>query len=234
MNVRHVAIDGSTVTYDGALDLSLPPVSVLDFAVGGWTYEFTAGAKTLGRWAAEEVSGIKLTESYGVAGERLLVGHSTAVGADGAVSPVLAGVWEGSASSIVVVNPKSGESRDIINLFASFDIKEVGPNEAIMSPRRGVPGAIDREPTMAKRVAGFGLIETFPATSQTIQMTPRWRGTKVRGGELFRGDSNGVPYYLLAGRSAIAVVMPQSGVAADTVAAGLEQLSIDWSVAGRE
>jgi hypothetical protein len=224
-----IGLDGSTVRFEGNMDLSLPGVSVLDIRVGGWTYEFTAGVPSLGRWAAETVTGIKLTETYSMQGGKLLVGRGTAIGADGAPAPLLAGVWEGRASSLVALHPKSDETADVVNLFSSFDIHEAASNMIKIKVRGGSGATVDREPTVAKRVAGFGLIETFPVTRRTIRMIPSWAGTRVRGGELFRDTSNDVPYFLLAGDSAISVVMPQDGVSVDDVATGLESLSVAWS-----
>jgi hypothetical protein len=231
MNARHIGLDGSTVTFDADLDLSMPAVSVLDVRVGDWTFEFTAGGPDLGRWAAEDVSKISLQESYSLHGGTLRIGHGSAVGADGAVTPTLAGVWVGRGSSLIVMYPRSDDSGELLNLIASARLVEVGPS-AIRMAKLPAGGTVDREPSVAKRIPGFGMIETFPVTRQTVKKIPSWGGTAVRGGEIFRGDSNGAPYYLFASNTAIAVVMPQAGVPIDQVAQDLETLSITWSSAG--
>jgi hypothetical protein len=226
MAASHVTLDGATVLLDGALDLSLPPSSVLDLHVGGWTFELTAGTRSLGRWAVEEISGIPLTETYSLGGGRLLVGRGSVTGADGAVTVTTAGVWEGASSSLVVLHPRAATSQDVVDLFAALRPTEAAPAAIVVD---STIGTVEREPTLAKRVADIGMIEVVPATKRTVRMVPNWRGTAVKGGELFRGRSADAPYYVLAAESAVAVIMPQHGVPLDTVAASLEDLTVSWT-----
>ena len=232
MSVTHAALDGSSVTFDGPFDLSGPPVSVMRTRSGTAVHEFTAGDRNLGRWAAREVVGVELAEAYAVQGGRLHVGGRNIVGADGSVSPMLFGVWEGRNASVGVSHYGSDDSATVIALFDSFRIRELPAGAMTLKPRSGSGVSVDEPPTVAKTIDGVGIVEAFTVTRASVRMIPRWGGARVRGGELFMDRASGSDYFVLAGRSAIATIVPEQGAALDDVATGLESLVVEWAVAG--
>jgi len=233
VSVSHTALDGSTAIFDGLRDETVPAVSVMNIRVGQRSFEFTTGIRELGRWVAEEVEGIPLTETFSVRGAIVHVGVGTTVGGDGIPAPRLIGVWEGKDCSLVTHSSWSRNSADMLTLFEQFTILEV-PGGTTVLVRRGALARMDEPPMVAKRVPDLGIIEVVPATNQSVRLLPRQRGTAVRGGELFAdrmGRDNELVYYILAGTSAIATVIPQPNLDLDLAARQLADLAVEWRAA---
>ena len=231
MSVTHTALDGSSVRFDGQLDLSDSPVSVMRARSGSVIHEFTAGHRGLGRWAAREVVGVDLSESYALQGGMLLIGQRSVVGADGSVAPALFGVWEGEDVSVGVSHYGASDSSAMIALYECFDIRELPGQAVTLTPRPASRVSIDEPPTIAKTVDHLGIVEAFAVTRASVRMIPRWSGARVRGGELFKDRVSGADYFVLAGRSAISTIVPRPAADLDDVAAHLSSLAVEWAPA---
>lgn len=228
-----LALDGSLVTFDGSLGQVASWVSVVEVLVrragGERTVELIAGDRENARWAATEVVGLELTESFSCQGGQLHVGSSSTEGADGSTSPLLFGAWEGERRSIGVPYHWSTQSAAMVALFEAFEIDE-GDDGVAIRPRDRTVAITDipQPPSVALRVEDLGTIEAYPATRQSIKAVPKWAGTRTAGGELFLGGQAGSEYFLLAGRSALATVSPQAGVSLETVIEAFDSLVVDW------
>ena len=223
----HVALDGSVVTISMEADLSGYPSSVGVFDVSGYQREFTVGHLELGQWAAKEVSGVTLTESYGHQRGVLRIGsrivsNNLYNGED----RVWVGVWEGKQSSLITQLFNLKDSSEVVSLFAAFEIRELPrPCELTLKPMDARVVA-DGLPIVAKEVPNVGLIEIDRITNQTARSLPRHAGTRVRGGELFLAESPA--HFLLLGQTTLTTVVPHPGTGHDDVAGRLETLTISW------
>ncbi len=228
-----LALDGSTVTFGGSLELTAPAVSVMEVLVrrGGdeRTVEFISGPRDNARWAATEVSGVELTESFACQGGELHVGAGQTAGDDGSTSPLLFGVWEGESNSIGVAYHWSTDPAELLALFEEFELREEEAGVA-MRPRTAAVEVTEfpQPPSVAIRVEDLGIVEAYPATRQSVRAVPAWAGTPTSGGELFLGGQAGAEFFLLAARSAVATISPQAGVDVATVSEALDALAVEW------
>ena len=223
----HVALDGSEVTISMEADLSGYPSSVGVFDVSGYQREFTAGNLELGQWAAREVSGVTLTESYGHQRGVLRIGSRIVSNNlyDGE-DRVWVGVWEGKQSSLVTQLFNLKDSSEVVSLFAAFEIRELPrPCELTLKPMDARVVA-DGLPIVAKEVPNVGLIEINRITNQMIRSVPKHSGTPVRGGELFFAEATA--HFLLLGQTTSTTVLPDPGTGHDDVASRVETLTVSW------
>lgn len=224
----HVALDGSEVTISMEADLSRDPSSVGVFDVSGYQREFTVGNLELGRWAAREVSGVTLTESYGHQRGVLRIGSRIVSNNlyDGE-DRVWVGVWEGKQSSLIAQLFNLKDSSEVVSLFDAFEIRELPSPCALALKPRDARVVADGLPIVAKQVPNVGLIEIARITNQMLRSAvPKHSGTPVRGGELFFAESPA--HFLLLGQTTVTTVVPDPGTGHDDVAGHLETLTVSW------
>lgn len=233
-SVRRLAVDGSSVTFDAAFDLSAPPVSVMDVRVAHplreRTVEFVAGDRALANWAAEEVVGVDLTQSFSCQNGELSVGSGTTVGADGSSTPMSFATWRGEQTSVGIQDHGSSDSSELVALFDAFRIEEVAGRGVSLTPDRSSVSVTDvpRAPSVAQRVEGVGIVEAFPATRRNVNVIPRWAGLTTQGGELFVDGQAGAEYFVLAARTSLTLISPEAGVGLDDVSEALDSLVVEW------
>ena len=223
----HVALDGSEVTISLEADLSHDPSSVAVFDAYGHQREFTVGNLELGEWAAREVSGVTLTESYGHQHGVLRIGSRIVRNNlyDGD-ERVWVGVWEGKQSSLGTQLFNIRDSSGVVSLFDAFEIRELPRPCAVTLKSRDARVVADGLPLVAKLVPNVGLIEINRITNQMVRSMPRHSGTRVRGGELFFAESPA--HFLMLGQTTITTVLPDPGTGHDDVASRLETLTVSW------
>ena len=223
----HVALDGSEVMISMEADLSRDPSSVWVFDVSGHQREFTVGNLELGQWAAREVSGVTLTESYGHQRGVLRIGSRIVSNNlyDGE-DRVWVGVWEGKRSSLVAQLFNLKDSSEVVSLFDAFEIRELPRPCALALKPKDARVVADGLPIVAKQVPNVGLIEIERITNQMIRSMPKHSGTPVRGGELFFAESPA--HFLLLGQTTTTTVVPDPGTVHDNVASRLETLTVSW------
>jgi hypothetical protein len=197
------------------------------FDVSGHQREFTVGNLELGEWAAREVSGVTLTESYGHQRGVLRIGSRIVRNNlyDGD-ERVWVGVWEGKQSSLVTQLFNIRDSSGVVSLFDAFEIRELPRPCAVTLKSRDARVVADGLPLVAKQVPNVGLLEINRITNQMVRSVPRHSGTPVRGGELFFAKSPA--HFLMLGQTAITTVIPDPGTGHDDVASRLETLTVSW------
>jgi hypothetical protein len=172
---------------------------------------------------------ILLDEEYAVQGGRLRIGSKRLL-ETGVDSRVHLGVWESQHSSIVAsFYGLSVQPVDVIAVFNRFTITERGTSVTLI-PRDPMQTAFEDAPELAKMLPGVGLVIVRKLSPRQAQRLPRWKGTAVRGGELFVGDRGGHHRHLvLVGERTVTTFMPEPDVAIDDVVQRVSELSITWS-----
>lgn len=124
----------------------------------------------------------------------------------------VAGAWEGEMYSVYAFVTGAGvDNRAVVDLFRALRIHERVDGVSVRV-RRGRGGVIVEEPTVAVEQSELGLMEISQLTWRTQRGLPRWKGTRARGGELFRdhvGDQ--IEYLLLVNDSSLTTIQPRNG-----------------------
>jgi hypothetical protein len=140
-------------------------------------------------------------------------------------------VWEGSASSAITAVYGDVSSNAALDLLSRFDLQDHRRARiATVTPRDRSASPLEDAPVLAKEVPDLGLIVVAPLTKKQARALPRWKGTSVRGGELFQ-DALGTPrmHFLIANQTSVATIMPKhSLLKGDTVPPALEEIEIAW------
>jgi hypothetical protein len=223
------ALDGSRVevSTDLPLDGLFTSILVAQFASG--EFEFTAGSRDLGMKIAANPRlhlGMTMNEEYSwQGGGRLRLGvGGQLVGGDGAWygDPARLAVWEGEAFSIST-HTHGRTSAELIAAFGSFDIEE---GERGVCLKRKSTGVTISEVSLVKDVPWLGLVEVMALTRETAKQVPSYRGSYVKGGELWKGPED--EYFLLAGPGTVSVIAPHAGIPKAKLEDGLSNLSCEW------
>ncbi|REE94876.1 hypothetical protein [Thermomonospora umbrina] len=215
--IAHRTLDGTLITLAGPLDLARPYSSVLRLSFVRRLHELTAVDRAFGDDWARSVGVQRLTEEFRLQGGRLRVGESRIRDESLRDFPehrhktiterVLAAVWEGRRHS-VCAHLYHAEPADAIRLFDALRITE-HPEGIALAPRRGRGAAVAETATIAKDVPGLGLLEVAPLNRETSRRLPRWNGTRLATGELFRDThDDGGTYFVMATPSAVVTVLP--------------------------
>lgn len=215
--VTHRALDGTAITLSGELDLSRPYSSVIRLDFANRLHELTAVDRRFGMEWATSLGVPKLTEEYGFQGGRLRIGHGQVadeslhdfprlLGAK-ATERVTAAVWEGRAHSLCG-HFYFAQTSDVIRLFDAVRITEHADGISLL-PKRGKRVTIAETASVAKEVPGVGLLEISGLNRETARQLPRWSGTRLATGELFRDThGDGSVYFVFATPTAVVTVLP--------------------------
>lgn len=215
--VTHRILDGSLVTLTGALDLSRPYSSIMRLAFLKRLHELTAVERRFGEDWARSVGVPRLTEEFRLQGGRLRIGEALVRDESLRDFPehrhkriterVMAAVWEGRRHA-VCAHLYHAEPADAIRLFDALRITE-HPEGLSLEPKPDRGAAVAETPSIAKDVPGVGLLEITPLNRQTARQLPRWRGTRLPTGELFRDThGDGGIYFVMATPTAVVTVLP--------------------------
>jgi hypothetical protein len=231
--MTHTAIDGSQVVFKGEDEISLdePFNSYIVAAGGGIQTELTTGVAGFAEHFATRLHRVELNEEYAYGGRPLLMGSRQQRLSDGTLTlPLRTIVWKGRYSSLLTHCYAKGatETLAFLNLF---EFREDQSGLAIVPKRRDAV-ALSRGPRFTKLVPGVGLFNVKPRTKDQNRNLPPWRGTPVRGGELFRDDASGGPLVSLLTPSARVDVMtvshPSYAVGLDTAVDRLSRVEVAW------
>jgi hypothetical protein len=191
-----------------------PATSHVVLRVDGADREITTGPIGTARAILHEVPLIEhIDESYRMGDGTLYVGSKVEAAVGKRVKArTAAGAWEGEAFSVYAfASGPDVDNRSIVELFGALRIIETDTGVSVRV-RAGRGGAIVEEPTIAVEQPDLGLLEMSQMTWRKQRGLPRWRGTKARGGEVFRDRlANNVEYLRLINQTAYSTVLPGNG-----------------------
>lgn len=218
------AADGSAVEIDPLPEPLSHWTSAIQFTAHGRIQEFTVGVSGLGDSVAESFGMSSYSHRLTVSGGELRLGrHVSRSTRDGVVDDLTLAAWVGHNFGFVT-HLYNSEPGVLIDLLTWFSFEELSDGVAI----RPATGAVAlRGVQVSQEFAQLGLLDVQPLTSELAATLPRWQGTPVQGGELFRDVlSTGEPYFLLVGNgSQTVVVPPQNAASPSGISKSLEALS---------
>jgi hypothetical protein len=205
---RRVRFASTTVSPDE------PATSHVVLRVDGHDREITTGPLGTARAILHEVPLIThIDESYRMGDGTLYVGSKVeAAAGDRVLARTAAGAWEGEAYSVYAFTSGPGvDNRSVVELFGALRIVETDHGVRVRV-RAGHGGAIVEEPSVTVEQPDLGLLEMSQMTWRKQRGLPRWKGTKARGGEVFRDRlPNDVEYLRLINQTAYSTVLPGDG-----------------------
>lgn len=205
---RRVRFSAATVDHDE------PATSHVVVRVDGQDREITTGPVGTARAILHQVPLIeRIDESYRLADGTLYVGNRVEAAAGGRVlARTVAGAWEGEAFSVYAFAAGAGvDNRTIVELFSALLIVETAAGVRV-GVRADRGGAVVEEPSVTVEQPDIGLLEMSRMTWRRQRGLPRWKGTRARGGEVFRDRlDNDVEYLRLVNRTAYSTVLPGNG-----------------------
>ena len=182
--------------------------------IDGQDREITTGPLGTARAILHEVPVIeRIDESYRMGDGTLYVGSrvEAAVGRR-VLARTIAGAWEGEAYSVYAfVSGTDVDRRSVVRLFGALRIVETDEGVRV-DVRQGRGGEVVEEPSVTVEQPDVGLLETTRMTWRKQRGLPRWKGTRARGGELFRDRlPDNVEYLRLVNQTAYSPVLPGDG-----------------------
>ncbi|WP_395963492.1 hypothetical protein [Actinomadura sp. 6N118] len=189
-------------------DLSRPYTSVAKIAVGDRLHEISSGTRADARAWAEDIGVGAFDQEFRLQGGRLRIGRTRLTDPDTRVADqMLAAVWEGRRHA-VFTHLYHGRPADAVAFFDGLRLAE--HEDGVVAVPRGRRVRRPEPAELVKEIPHVGLLEITALTAATRRRLPKWRGAKMAGGELFRGDVDGQgPYFLLATRSLLVTVLPE-------------------------
>lgn len=205
---RRVRFASTTVSHEE------PATSHVVLRIDGHDREITTGPLGTARAILHEVPVIgHIDESYRMGDGTLYVGSKVEAAAGRRVlARTAAGAWEGEAYSVYAFVSGPGiDNRSIVELFGALRIVETRAGVRV-SVRSGRGGTIVEEPSVTVEQPDLGLLEMSQMTWRKQRGLPRWKGTKARGGEVFRDRLAGdVEYLRLINQTAYSTILPGDG-----------------------
>ena len=217
----HTAVDGSTVTFDGPADLSAPVTSSIRYEDTDLVRELTTAPVT-----ATDALRFLVDEEYAYAGGTLRIGHrDEADPAIGSRRPRHLAVWRGAAHALVLVETEAPADA-LIAVLDRLTLTESPTGLTVDAD--GIVAATTR---LVKEIPGVGLAEVAPLVPEVAQGLPRWAGTEVAGGELYRDQARpGAPVLVLVGETtATTLMLDGDGRAADEATTLVTELEVTWA-----
>jgi hypothetical protein len=221
----HVAADGSTVTFDAAIETTVDLASVATSSVryqdAGFVRELTTAPV-----AAVDLLPFTIDERYAYAGGEVRIGHRTET--DPSIRSRrddTAATWRGARHAMVVIE-SSGTPDAMLAVLESLTIEERPEGLALRSDR-----LLPATTKLVKELPGIGLAEVAPLVPEVARGLPRWAGTEVRGGELYRDEARpGAPVLLLVGETtSTTLLLDGDGATADAATDLSAALTVRWA-----
>ena len=227
LDTECIAIDGARLNLStaGAVGASFSSVGVLDMGV---PTEWTVNPNGIAGWLSD-VSGVT-PKSLSLDSGTLLVGSREEENPSiGTTSTHVVGVWEGKRYSLVH-SAYNVEVDEVVARFNGLQFGEQGSGIAVeVSQEKWL-----KDPVVIREVVGMGIVEVKPLTDTQIKSLPRFEGTSVDSGELYRSTMNDtVPYLTLVTDTAVCTVMPDDRISIDLVTQRVAEISVTWSVPAR-
>lgn len=215
--VTHRALDGTAVTLSGELDLSSDYTSHIRIDFTGVLHELSSGDAKFGRDWTRLIGIGRMAEEFQAQGGRLRIGTATMTdrslrGIPALCSvteklPLVAAVWEGQDHA-VCAHFYHAARKDAVQFFDALRIREHSDGISL-TPKVERHATVAETASITKLIPGVGLLEISRLNRETARGLPKWRGTRLRGGELFRGtQSDGSIYFMFVTQSAVATVVP--------------------------
>jgi hypothetical protein len=217
----HTAVDGSTVVIDGPVDLGAPVTSSIRLQDGDVVRELTAAPV-----AATDALPFVVDEEYAHAGATLRVGHRDEADPSlGSRRRDTFAVWRGTDHALLVVEAEAPADR-LIAVLDRLTITETSAGLSVEAD--GLQPATTR---LVKELPGIGLAEVAPLVPDVAQGLPRWAGTVVEGGELYRDEARpGAPVLVLVSDSATTtLLLDGGGPEADEATTQAAALVVTWT-----
>lgn len=220
----HRAVDGSTVTFDGPVDVSAVATSNVRYQDVEALREVTTGPL-----AAVDALPITIDEEYAHAGGEVRIGHRTET--DPAVRSHRRdtfAVWRGQSHGLFVM-ATAAPADALLALLDTMTIDEAPEGIAVEAPQ-----LLPATTKLVKELPGIGLAEVAPLVPEVAGSLPRWAGTPVEGGELYRDEARpGAPVLVLVGDTAsTTLLLDGGGPEADTATDLSTQLTVTWAAPG--
>jgi hypothetical protein len=191
-----------------------PATSHVVLRIDGNDREITTGPLGTARAILHEVPVIeRIDESYRMGDGTLHVGSRVEAAARGRVlARTVAGAWEGEAYSVYAfASGTDVDTATVVRLFGALRIVESDVGVRV-DVRAGHGGEVVEEPSVTVEQPDLGLLEVTRMTWRKQRGLPRWKGTRARGGELFRDRlADDVEYLRLVNRTAYSTVLPGDG-----------------------
>ena len=104
-------------------------------------------------------------------------------------------MWRGSVHALLLVEAEAtGDA--LIAVLDRLTLTESPTGLAVEAD-----GLVPATTRLVKEIPGVGLAEVAPLVPEVAQGLPRWAGTEVAGGELYRDEARpGAPVLVLVGR----------------------------------
>ena len=220
----HTAVDGSTVTLDGPVDLAAAVTSSIRYDDATVVRELTTAPVT-----AVDALPYVVDEEYAYGGGTLRIGHRDE--SDPAISSRRRdtfAVWRGSVHALLLVEAEAtGDA--LIAVLDRLTLTESPSGLAV-----GADGLIPATTRLVKEIPGVGLAEVAPLVPEVAQGLPRWAGTEVAGGELYRDEARpGAPVLVLVGdTAATTLLLDGDGREADEATTLAAELVVTWAAPG--
>lgn len=241
-NSSYTVLDGSGVTLEGAVDLSVPPVVAAVWSVNGRARQFVAGPRENAESFARSLGVVVFDEEFGFGEGSLLLGSDVLFDAiTGITAERRWAVWRGTSWSLythIVGDRESspGLSNALIARLNQFDIEELSAGMRLSARDSQATPMLgqSRQPTVWKQVPGIGTLDIYELTDWHRDRLPSWRGEPVHGGDLYSvGDSeldDGTHQSLLAlvGGSAYTLIAADPDVDEVSLLDAVATLSVAW------
>lgn len=207
-------LDGRPVAISGQdLDLTTFPWSSHTSCMGDMgPFHLQSGPRGMWEHLMIHSPGFKFSESYSFQGGELRIGSALV---DDEYSREMTGrsfghrawcaTWEGTNFAVAGTTRSEADTRpNLVAWFDPFGIEETPVGITLTPLDRG---SIEfSQPQIKKEIPSLGLVKVF-ASDEASGMIPPWKGTQVRGGELFAHRKDD-PHFLLANETTISVVWP--------------------------
>jgi len=217
----HTAVDGSTVVLDGPVDLAAPVTSSIRYDEGGLVRELTTAPLN-----AVDALPYVVDEEYAHAGGTLRIGHrDEADAALGSHRRDTFAVWRGTAHALLLIETEAS-SDTLIAVLDGLTLTESPTGLAVEAA-----GLVPATTRLVKEIPGVGLAEVAPLVPEVAQGLPRWAGTEVHGGELYRDEARpGAPVLVLVGDTAsTTLLLDGDGREADEATTLAAELVVTWT-----
>lgn len=231
MEAQYLAIDGSLVSIESAVELRGGPVTGAGWAVVPslmQAHPFTvypAGhSGVIEKAVRANFPDVELEEEeeLSLKGGTLRVGQ-VGVPRDGGRHRIAVGAWEGPHGCLTT-SLASDRRRSLVEAFDTLQFTDHDRGLSIDSPLVTRP----RPPELFQELVGIGVLAVRPAVSSELERVPRNEGRRTRHGELFRlgAESRAL---LLLGRGSVVRIQPHDGADDEELAETVEGLRVEWA-----
>lgn len=227
MQAQHVAIDGSVVTIEAAVDLGSPATTTGRIAAGWVVHELAVGP-VADAGALLGLRGGGSNEQFSYRDGTLDIASVEELDrSTGARSRQVVAVWSFEQQAITGSFPNLTADA-VVAVLDTVDVDDTGAGLALV-PR---DSRWYDDPQLVKEIRGLGLMDIRPLTRERSADLPRWTGARVQGGDLYRVDARpDTPALLLVSRTAATHVLLDDPHTADAATTAASAITVTWEAA---